>query len=112
MNNTELKPCPFCGGEAIKSAFSWGNIHDEYTIQCTVCGARTTVLKSEEATERWNTRKPMDNIVAELEKGLENLEYNKKLFENNQAERGVLMCVSEITAFKIAIDIAKRGGVG
>lgn len=56
MRNTELKPCPFCGVEAIKSAFSWGNISDEYTIQCTVCKVRTTVSKSEEAIKLWNRR--------------------------------------------------------
>lgn len=56
MSNTELKPCPFCGGEAIKSTFSWGNISDEYTIECTVCRARTTVLKLEQAIEVWNRR--------------------------------------------------------
>ncbi|MBE5886744.1 MAG: hypothetical protein E7284_10120 [Lachnospiraceae bacterium] len=53
----------------------------------------------------------VEKVVAELEKGLKNLEHNKKLFEDNQAERGVLMCDSEITAFKMAIDIVKAGGV-
>ena len=53
----------------------------------------------------------VEKVVAELEKGLKNLEHNKKLFEDNQAERGVLMCDSEITAFKMAIDIVKRGGI-
>ena len=52
----ELKPCPFCGGEAIKSAFCWANIADESTVECTVCGARTKVLKTEEAIEAWNRR--------------------------------------------------------
>lgn len=56
MKELELKPCPFCGGKAIKSAFSWGNIDDEYTIQCTVCGIRTTVSKLEEAIKLWNRR--------------------------------------------------------
>ena len=56
MKKNKLKKCPFCGGEAIESAFSWGNITDEYTIQCTICGVRTTVLKKEEAIEAWNRR--------------------------------------------------------
>ena len=67
QNKETLKTCPFCGGEAIKSAFSWGNISDEFTIECTVCDARTTVLKSEEAIKAWNTRKPLERVIERLE---------------------------------------------
>ena len=66
MAEIKLLPCPFCGGEAIKTAFSWGNISDEYSIKCTICGASTTVLKSEEVIKAWNTRKPIDDIVERL----------------------------------------------
>jgi Lar family restriction alleviation protein len=62
MSDIKLLPCPFCGGKAIKVAFSWGDITDECTIQCTECGARTTVLNSKEAIKRWNARKPIDAI--------------------------------------------------
>lgn len=53
----------------------------------------------------------VDAVVEQLEKKLKNLEHNKKLFEDNQAKYGVSMCVSEITAFKIAIDIVRKGGI-
>ena len=62
MRELELKPCPFCGGKAIKSAFSWGNIDDEYTIECTVCRVRTTVSKLEEAIKLWNRRVKNERI--------------------------------------------------
>ena len=58
-----------------------------------------------------STSYDVDKVVTELEKGLKNLEHNKKLFEANQAERGVFMCDSEITAFKMAIDIVRKGGI-
>lgn len=68
MSEEKLLPCPMCGGKAVKSAFSWGNICDEYTVKCTECGVGTKVLKSDEAINAWNTRKPMDDIVAELKR--------------------------------------------
>ena len=67
MSDTKLRCCPFCGGEAIKVAFSWANISDESTIDCTICGARTKVLKTEEAIKQWNTRKPIDRIVDDMQ---------------------------------------------
>ena len=63
----KLLPCPFCGGEAEKRAFTWANIADEVTIDCTICGVRTKVLKTEEAIKIWNTRKPMERILEQLE---------------------------------------------
>lgn len=77
-----LKSCPFCGGEAIKSAFSWGNIFDEFTIDCTVCGARTTVLKSEDAIEKWNNRKPLERVIERLEEYADDLKEEWDKYDN------------------------------
>ena len=45
----DLKPCPFCGGEAIILVPHW--------VRCQVCGCGTTVFgNDEEAVEMWNTR--------------------------------------------------------
>ena len=61
MINNELKPCPFCGGEATLYV---GNIFDDnwkipvttYQVAC-LCGARTRVLgTSKEAMEEWNNQ--------------------------------------------------------
>lgn len=58
MQKVELKPCPFCGGEA-----KWtpnrktGNIHLGY-IRCVECGAKTPQENFTEdlATDTWNRR--------------------------------------------------------
>lgn len=50
MSN-ELKPCPFCGGEAIliKGYFCW--------VRCDYCGAETVAETSTtEAIAAWNRR--------------------------------------------------------
>ena len=48
----ELKPCPFCGGEAtIRGGRKC------YWVRCTNCGCETTVRDSqEEVIEIWNRR--------------------------------------------------------
>lgn len=49
-----LKPCPFCGGEASKRLFYKG----KYRIHCNVCEAHSgDVCDTEaEAANTWNTR--------------------------------------------------------
>ena len=54
----ELKPCPFCGGEA-KTIISEGGDYTEdlYWIVCKCCEAETsTYYTDEDATEAWNRR--------------------------------------------------------
>ena len=49
----ELKPCPFCGGDAVIEA-----IYDDYEVRCTDCGNGTLILESVKgrAIDAWNTR--------------------------------------------------------
>jgi len=102
MSKTELKPCPFCGGEAKIATYDWGYSVKEYWVYCS-CGCETKKFHSkEEAVENWNTRKPMDNIVAELEE-LKADEYYKAVEGDRDA--GV-----RNNAYVNAIDIVKRGG--
>lgn len=61
----DLKPCPFCGGEAEYEEFndgffSWGR------VECQ-CGVMLTTPPNV-TIKAWNTRKPMEAVVAELEK--------------------------------------------
>lgn len=51
MKETELKPCPFCGGKAELSNYT------HYWIGCKDCWVETKCYKSkEEAIEAWNRR--------------------------------------------------------
>jgi len=52
----ELKPCPFCGGEAnvVKYAVSYGRV---YSVACAYCNCRTGRYSSrEKAADVWNRR--------------------------------------------------------
>lgn len=67
----ELKPCPFCGGEAT----IWsGPIEDDYfntyyDVYCTECNCMTPKFHVEEsAVTFWNRREPIDKIVEQLRK--------------------------------------------
>lgn len=52
----ELKPCPFCGGEAKIATCDWGYSVKEYWVYCS-CGCKTNNCHSkEEAIEAWNRR--------------------------------------------------------
>jgi Lar family restriction alleviation protein len=60
----ELKPCPFCGGEAETKMYLWGH-HAEthapiwcYYVYCVSCDAMTdNIFKSKkEAIAAWNRR--------------------------------------------------------
>lgn len=52
----ELKPCPFCGGEAFK--YFSGNPSCGYFLEiiCKNCGCQTTRLHEAEAIKLWNRR--------------------------------------------------------
>lgn len=51
MDEFKLKPCPFCGGKAVKIG------RNVFWVRCCGCGAGTSVFDSEkEAKEAWNRR--------------------------------------------------------
>ena len=45
MSNIELKPCPFCDGEAKMNVYggSHGYTPDIYCVKCKHCGATTEI---------------------------------------------------------------------
>lgn len=71
MSDIELKPCPFCGGEAKLNKITGGKLFSRLTgfyVKCKTCRTSTGCeLKEEDVVEKWNTRKPMDQIVKQLE---------------------------------------------
>jgi len=52
----ELKPCPFCGGEAELRSWSWPYVR--YQVRCSACKcqARARMASEAEAIAAWNTR--------------------------------------------------------
>ena len=57
----ELLPCPFCGGNLRRNM--WGAFEDD-NKECILYGFEM----HEKLIPAWNTRKPIENIVAELER--------------------------------------------
>lgn len=62
---SEIKNCPFCGGEAHK----FENVIDKgkWFVECKECGASVLYRSENSAVKAWNTRKPMERIVERLE---------------------------------------------
>ena len=53
---TELKNCPFCGGEAIRS-FTHIDVINIWSVECPKCGAEIADDESQDAADtHWNTR--------------------------------------------------------
>jgi Lar family restriction alleviation protein len=81
---TELKPCPFCGGEAEM----WvSDVTDRAVIYCKVCDARIMKPNEQEAIEAWNMRVPptseeIEEYIEKTHKGnMEMVSKLKKHFE-------------------------------
>ncbi len=70
MPDIELKPCPFCGGEAVINEIpphkhTFVNMPDceGFTyIECTRCGGTVAADTTQQAIEAWNRRADMDWI--------------------------------------------------
>ena len=70
---SDLLKCPFCGGEAEVILIPNRFIDNEYIVCCSSisCAIRPKTNRfrcEKKAIETWNTRKPMEAVVAELEK--------------------------------------------
>ena len=57
----ELKPCPFCGGIAVKKYHNTKELFRKQVsypyIQCCTCGIRTELVRTDEVAEiKWNRR--------------------------------------------------------
>lgn len=56
---TDLKPCPFCGGEA---DIPWADSdNSRKSVMCAQCGVETDLFaRTEEAAAAWNKRQPLE----------------------------------------------------
>ena len=100
-----LRECPFCGGEARITKLPKSVKPKAYHIGCSQCGTvKILFMTEEEAIENWNTRKPMDKIIEELE---EASYWSNEIYD----DWGDVMSESmQIIDLPNAIEIVKAGG--
>jgi len=60
--NTELKPCPFCGGEA--EITQYGDSRKSTQYECTDCGCRLETGEEFNHGAAWNTRANGDQWIS------------------------------------------------
>lgn len=107
----KLKPCPFCGGEAV---LRYIKPHTHYIvdmpdygggafIECTECTCGISAETEDGAIKAWNTRKPMDRIVEQLE---ENADYEPVDFDCGDV---ACTAIDYFIALDTAIEIVKGG---
>ena len=115
MQNNESKKesllnCPFCGGEAKVVYDSILNRQGEQRaivlirceeLNCTVRPKTQWHISEEEAIEHWNTRKPMERIVEELEEEHDDAIYHAEL---DPYYTGM------VDAYEQSIEIVRNGG--
>ena len=109
---SELKMCPFCGGKAILKekieCYGHGDYAKEYFVECKSCGVCSKKVcererfANEKAIEAWNTRKPVENVLEQLEEEV------KKCREYRDGKL-VYEETAKINGIKEAIEIIKEG---
>lgn len=94
---SELKKCPFCGGDATIQKLSNSTLS---FVVCVDCRMRTPTLQDGKTAMRvWNTRTPMDNI---LENIVSSLESEKIVFLGTRTEHTGTIFIDD------AINIVKQ----
>ena len=87
----EHKKCPCCDSEDISVGSKYVSIGEDIYIRCNTCGLKMQLCKEygwKELLKRWNTRKPMQNIVERLEEEYHEIDKSKKeSYENGDWER-------------------------
>lgn len=64
MSNLKLLPCPFCGGEVkyYRPSHHIEHFVNKNTVYCEHCDYLMEGVSALQLMQRWNTRKPMDDI--------------------------------------------------
>lgn len=108
MSEIKLLPCPFCGGEVRFVHTGYSSKARIGYLHCDICGEsffrgiRWNDTEGELA-ERWNTRKPMERIVEQLERKIIRIGEEDEMCSNGDAD-------IEIGALQDAIEIVQKGG--
>ena len=110
---SELKCCPFCSGEPQIETYDCKYSVKEYWIYCCSCDCASSRYYSKEtAIEKWNTRKPMDNIVEKLEEETDFLKdctkYGNKDAKQQEKSYSTMMMYEVAGLVDYLIDIVKQ----
>lgn len=107
--SNRLLSCPFCGGEA--KYIEDKDFFVSRFVTCTKCGIETrrNYLRKDLAIKDWNTRKPIERIVEQLE--------DKMLTSSSAKAEAIIGMLGasanfysgEFEAYKDAIEIVKGG---
>lgn len=98
MSEIKLLQCPFCGGEARTYFLNGAWLAECDNSKCIGAKISCGYRSKEEATEAWNTRKPIDDMVEQLDKASDYYECDEQGREHVQ-----MVDLSE------AIDIVRGG---
>lgn len=118
MSDTKLSPiyCPCCGSaEIIKSVFptDYPTEHVRAYVECKECGlqinedgnVKDSGMLLNKAVEKWNTRRPMERIVEQLE---------ERMLYDGCIKEGLNVCLKNSCnecIYEDAIRIVKKGGM-
>lgn len=103
---SDLKKCPFCGGEAMIDNYEKMLTGRYYMIVCRKCKCNSEKFKiKENAVRAWNTRKPIQNIVEELE---EQRKIYKEAWKTTDWTPDKTAYINSAIAYRNAINIVKE----
>lgn len=117
LNNKKelvLEPCPFCGGEAeIIRNYKTATQEYEYMAWCTELGCNANIdgfVDEESAIKAWNTRKPMERILEQLEeKALEHA-INGQQYSDDEYDNIANEEINKRDCYLNAVEIVQKGG--
>ena len=100
---TTLKPCPFCGGEAVLHGYEDDCTRNLWVVHCASCHVEVCDKSQEDVAARWNKRPPQttarpDHWGCEMCQTKENLALDKL---------GQLCCAQR-NALRKMVKIAER----
>lgn len=111
MNNSKLKPCPFCGGKACTLIDEEGYT-PQYSVQCQNCKIETLAFdKKAEAIAAWNKRTNPDAANFSYSKKSNNSElgnYSEKQDSPNELMEFVRFCADASTGCIVYINNRAR----
>lgn len=109
---SEIKRCPFCGGE--------GEVHEYNSFwykagcnnqKCFLYITAQVFNSKEKAVEAWNTRKPMKNIVKRLEKEGQTMSEAKSMVKYGKASPSSHRYYKAVSVKKAIKIVKEEGGV-